>query len=154
MDPTLITLLIGCILWAVLLCYFFIYRRAKDLGAGGKSALIIITFILVPVIGFVLWGQKQSFQRLEELGFEAYQGLGHSFGVATGAGDSSTWLYSLSSSEDALLDFYRNPAKHKGWKLIAEESGGLTFERGNSKMLIRVSDGNVAFLLFDSQKEK
>ncbi len=106
MDPTLIGLLIGCIVWAALLCYFFIYQGAKDLGEGSKSALVIVTLLLVPVIGFVLWGQKQSLQRLEELGFEAYQGLGHSVGVATGAGDSPTWLYSLSSSEDAFLGFY------------------------------------------------
>ena len=105
------------------------------------------------MIGFVLWGQKQFFQRLEEVGTEAYLGLDYRVVVAIGAGENPIWLYWLNRSENSLLGFYRNLAKQKWRKLIAEESGGLAIERGMSKILICASGRNVAFLLFDSQAE-
>ena len=105
------------------------------------------------MIGFVLWGQKQFFKRLEEVATEAYLGLGYRVVVAIGSGENPIWLYWLNRSENSLLGFYRNLAKQKWRKLIAEESGGLAFERGLSKILICASDRNGTVLLFDSQAE-
>jgi len=58
------------------------------------------------MIGSVLWGQKQFFQRLEEVGTEAYLGLGYRVVVAIGAGGNPIWLYWLNRSENSLLGLY------------------------------------------------
>ncbi len=152
MDETLIYFLIGCIAWAALLYYIFVVRKAADLGAGGISALVVVSAVLIPVLGLALWSQSQSFSRLEDLGFEIHEGLDSSVGVATGTGAEPTWLYSLSTSGSAVLDFYRRPVNHKGWTLTSDTSESLVFERGESKMRLQIRNGNAAFLLFDSEQ--
>lgn len=154
MDQALIYFLIGCLTWAALLYYLFVIRKAPDLGAGGKSALVVLTALLIPLIGFALWNQNESHARLEKLGFPVYSGFESAVGVATGAGPEPTWLYALRTSPSAVLNFYRRPENHSGWALVSETSSSLEFKRETRKMRLEVSNGNAAFLLFDSGEAK
>lgn len=151
MDETLIYFLVGCLLWATLLFYIFGVRRAADLGAGGISGLVIVAALIIPVLGLALWSQSQSFSRLEELGFEIYEGLDSSVGVASGTGAEPAWVYSLSTPGSDVLDFYRRPENHRGWKLTADTPMSLVFEQGVSKMSLKISNGTAAFLMFRSE---
>ncbi len=150
MDPKLLYFLIACIAWAALLFYVFQVRQASDLGAGGKAGFVVITALLLPVLGLALWHQGASSSRLEELGFSAYDGLESSVGIATGTGQEPTWLYTLSSSEQALLDFYRQPEHREGWRLTAETQHSLIFERQALKMMVNASEGQAVFQLIDN----
>ena len=154
MNPTVIIFLIVCIAWTALIYYIFFIRRASDLGAGGKSAFVIVVGIIIPILCMSLWSQAQSYNRLEELGFTVYEGLGNSVGMATGVGKSPTWLYSLKTSQERVLEFYRQPRNHKDWKLTSESTNSLEFMRGKLNMLIQANDNNVVFLLFDISEEK
>lgn len=154
MDKTLIYFLGVCIVWAALLYYIFVIREAWDLGAGGKSAIVVLTALLIPLLGLALWNQNESYTRLEELGFAVYQGFENNVGVASGSDPEPTWLYSLSTAPDAALDFYRRPENHSGWELTSETSESLVFERGVWKMRLQVSGGNAAFLLIGPEGAK
>lgn len=153
MDQTLIYFLIGCIVWAALLYYVFLVRKAADLGAGGKSAFVVVSGLLIPLLALALWNQNESHARLQEHGFAVYHGFENAVGVAAGAGSEPTWLYALSTPSDAVLEFYRRPENHSEWQLVSETPDSLAFERGVQKMTLRVSDENAAFLLFTPEKD-
>ena len=137
-----------------MLFYVFIVRRADDLGAHGKSAFIVVSVMLIPVLGFTLWNQAQSKGRLEDLDFGLYQGLGASIGASVDMANDPTLLYSLSGSEEAVLEFCKQPENHKGWRLASETPRGLVFRGGASQMRLHVSNGKVAFLLFRTGEAK
>lgn len=154
MDSRLVYLLIVCVLWAGLLLYVFVLRREPDPGSGGKSGLVVLTAVMIPLLGLALCQQSRSGDRLERLGFAIFPGLRSSVGVATGSSQQGTWLYSLKESAAAALEFYRDPANHRGWKLSSSGADSLIFERGSSKLQLRVSNGHAAFLLFDADAAK
>lgn len=154
MDHTLIYFLLGCVAWAALLFYIFVIRGAADLGAGGKSAIVILGALLIPVLGISLWHQNEAPERLKELGFAFHEGLGSSVGVAAGTGPEPMWVYSLNSPPNSVIDFYRRPENHSGWRLTAESPNSLVFERQTLKMTLQVSDEIAAFLLFSSDKDE
>lgn len=148
MDQTLIYCLIGCVVWAALLYYVFVVRQATDLGAGGRSALVIVLALLIPIIGLALWNQSQSYDRLEQAGFALFPGLGNSVGVAAGNTSNTTWLYSLKAPENNVREFYRQAENHPGWKLTSESADSLVFTNGESTMHLQLGNGNAAFILF------
>lgn len=147
MDPALLWLLFGCAVWAAGLMYFFVVRRADDAGAGGRSAAVVLAGLLVPLITLVLWHQSQSTGRLEDLGVVLHPALGPSVGVATGAGDPATWLYESHEAPERVLEFYRQPSNHPGWRLESEANGMLLFHRGDQQLTLQVSAGKAAFML-------
>lgn len=126
----------------------------QSIGAGGRSALVIVLGLLILALGLALWSQNRSYSRLEHLGFAVFDGLGNSVGVATGGGPDPTWLYSLSVPETEVLDFYRRPENYQDWELTSDSSNALLFERGNLKMRLQIGRGNVAFILNESGEAK
>lgn len=146
MNPTLAMLLIGCLLYAAVLFYVFVVRRERDLGGLGKSGLLVLAGLLVPVIGFVLWHQSQSTARLAGLGFKPYPGFKHSVGVATGMGEAPTWVYAV-DDETAVLEFYKKREHHTAWKLTSENSSMLVFVNGDDELTLSVGNGAAVLML-------
>lgn len=147
MSPALLALLVICLLWFGVLIYVFIIRREPDLGAGGKSALLTIAFLLIPIIGFTLWQQLGSKDRLEQIGFVRYSGLGSSVGVLVGTEEQATWLFTLNEPEITVLDFYKRTENHLGWNLISESSDTLVFEKSERQLTLHVGEGKAVFIV-------
>ena len=101
-----------------------------------------------------MWHQSQSNTRLEKLGFAICPGLDNSVGVSAGNVGDPNWLYSLSTSGEAVLACYRRPENHKGWTLVSDTAGGLLFKRGAARMRLQIGNGNAAFVLFDAAQAK
>ena len=147
MSPVVLFMLMVFLVWATLLAYVYVQRRSADAGAGGRSALLTLMTVLIPVVLLVLWHQHQSVNRLEALGFVPHPGLHNSIGVATGSGAQPVWLFELNAPVADVIDFYRQPQHHAGWQLLAQTSQGLLFERGNSRLAVELSEDKAAFIL-------
>jgi len=148
MELSLIIFLIICAAWAALLYYIFIIKKAPDLGAGGRSGIVVFTFVLIPFLAIVLWSQSGSDDRLAELGITPYPGFVSSVGVATGTGTNPTWIYEVTEEEGTLLDFYKNPDNHQGWTIVSGSGMGIALERGAKKLTIQVNGDKVFFTLY------
>ena len=149
MDPSLLTFLVACVVWFGLLYWVFIVRRASDLGAGGRAAIIVIGTVIVPALVLTLWLQNRSTSQLEALGLGVFHGLENSVGVATGTGEQPTWVYTLNATEADLLNFYRDPGNHVGWAVTASSDDRVELRRKSSILQIHASDGQAVFLLVD-----
>ena len=147
MSPALLSILVVCLILITILFYVFIIRRQQDFLARGKAALLIIAFLIVPILGLTLWNQMLSKGRLAELGFVPYHGLGSSVGVLTGTGDQPMWLFTISETENAVLDFYKRTENRLGWDLVSENPAMLVFENSDSRLTLHVGDGTASFML-------
>jgi hypothetical protein len=145
MDFSLIALLGFCLFFAALLYYVIFVRREEPIGPWGKSGLVILIFLIVPVLIIALWYQAEAERRLEEIGFTPYPGFISSSGVATGSGENPVWVFSLDGDVDAVLDFYKSAENHKGWALVSESESLLMFEREGEALSMFVGAGSVAF---------
>jgi hypothetical protein len=61
-------------------------------------------------------------------------------------GPQSTAILSARADRDALLDFYKQNLKSKGWKIVAqfdqEDGAGITFSKDRQLIQIAVKKGN------------
>lgn len=87
MDLSLIALLGGCLMTAALLYYVIFVRREQPISSWGKSGIVTLMFVLVPVLVIALWFQDGAVNRLEQMGFEPYPGFVSCSGIATGLGE-------------------------------------------------------------------
>lgn len=147
MDLDLIALLGGCLLLAALLYYVIFVRREEPIGSWGKSGLVSLVFVLVPVLLIALWYQSGAENRLKEIGFTPYPGFISSSGVAAGQGKNPIWVFSVEGDLAAVLEFYRRPENHNGWTLVSENEGLLLFRHEKRLVSISANMKSVAFLL-------
>lgn len=145
MSPALVSLLCLCILNAVLL-FYVIYIRQENFGTSwGKAGLISTLFLLIPILVFALWHQNRAEGRLKDLGLAVYPGFASSSGIASGFGDSPTWVFELDTGSSDVIAFYREKENHGEWRIIASNDDSLLFERPGEVLSI-LSDGKaVAF---------
>ncbi len=151
MNQTLIWFVIACLLWVALLYWIFIVRREPDLGAGGRSAIVIVGGLIIPVLIAALWIQSQSVSRLEKLGLTVFDGLGSTVGIAAGIGENPIWVFELDASEADALNFYRDPGNHQSWSLRSSTENSLTLTRGNAQLQIQATSGNATFLVSEPE---
>ena len=147
MDPALIALLGGCLSLAILLYYVIFIRRDGAVGSWGKSGLLTLLFVLIPVLVIALWNQSGAESRLALIGLSPYPGLTSSSGVATGQGKNPVWVFSVEGGAEPALKFYSHPENHKGWTLVSKSKSLLLFKSEGKTLVISANAESMAFML-------
>jgi hypothetical protein len=147
MDSSLIALLGGCLLMAALLYYVIFVRREHLIISWGKSGLVSLVFVLVPVLLIALWFQSGAENRLERIGFKPYPGFVSSSGIATGLGEKPFWVFSVEGGAETVLEYYRQPENRNGWALVADTESLLLFEREGKSVAVSSLGDSVAFTM-------
>ncbi len=147
MDLSLIALLAGCLLLAGLLYYVIFVRREHPVSPWGKSSLVTLVFLLIPVLLIALWYQAGAQDRLVQIGFTPYPGFVASSGVATGLGERPVWVFSVDGGAEPVLEFYRRPDNRKGWVLVSDGRSLLLFEREGKSVAVSAVADSVAFTM-------
>lgn len=147
MDTALIALLAGCLVLAALLYYVNYVHPQEPTGHWGKSGLINLMLVLVPVLVIALWFQDGAEDRLAELGLTPYPGFVSSSGVATGAGESPVWVFSVEGDPEQVLAFYRRAENRAGWSLHSESGSLLLLEKEGRLLSVAASPGSVAIMV-------
>ena len=99
MDHTLIFLLIFSLALAVVSYYFGIHRPLPVGAWRSQSAFVVLTFMLIPILVYVLVDQSGAIGRLEGTGIRAHPGIKESVGIANGKGDNPTWVFEVQAGE-------------------------------------------------------
>ncbi len=111
------------------------------------AGLVVLMFLLAPVLLIVLWLQADSARKLSDAGFPPHPALGSSMGVATGVGENPVWVFSIEGDRAAIVQFYRDPANHLGWRRVSDSKDMLIFESDGRRMSLFVSDDSAIFAL-------
>lgn len=120
MDDTLIFLLIGFVLIDIQAYYFGFISPPPILAWLQQACFTVFTFLLIPLLIYVLYSQAGSVGRLEQHGIESHPAIQHAIGIANGLGENPTWVFQLNSDEDNLLAFYKQSLSSAKWKLTEE----------------------------------
>ncbi len=147
MDTSLIITLIVLLLFAWSLYYYLFIKRESDFFYLGKSGLVIIMLMIVPILVTVLYYQAGAKDRLSASGFPPHSSFGSSVGVAAGTGENPIWMFSTELEKQAIIDFYEQEQNHQGWKLEGEDEKWLTFVKNDKKMRINISNDTVLFMI-------
>ena len=140
MQNSLIWILVFCLAWAPIAFYFGFLRPAKTGAWQHQAALIIDLFLLVPIIGFVLFQQSGAIKRLELEGFSAHPSILESVGLTNGAGTEPEWVFEAAESSEEILDYYRASQSRPEWTLTTDSEVILILRRGEQRMTIAASD--------------
>ena len=147
MDTSLIITLIVLLLFAWSLYYYLFIKRESDFFYLGKSGLVIIMFMIVPILATVLYYQAGAKDRLSATGFPSHSSFESSVGVAAGTGDNPIWMFSTELDEAVIIDFYKQEQNHKGWELSSENEEWLIFTKKDKKMRINISNNTALFMI-------
>lgn len=147
MDISLIITLLLLLLFASALYYYFFMKRVPDVFHLGKSALVIIVFMIIPILVTVLYYQAGAKDRLNAIGFTPHSSFSSSVGVASGTGENPIWMFATESDKELLVDFYKHEKNYKEWKLSEENDEWLVYTKDNKKMRININNDTVLFMM-------
>ena len=147
MDTSLIITLSALLLFAWALYYYLFIKREPDFFFLGKSGLVIIMFLIVPILATILYYQAGAKDRLKKSGFTPHSSFESSVGVAVGTGDNPIWMFSTELDKASIIDFYKQEQNHQGWKLEGEDEKWLTFTKNDKKMRINISNDTALFMI-------
>jgi len=147
MDTSLIITLIVLLLFAWSLYYYLFIKRQSDFFYLGKSGLVIVMFMIVPILVTVLYYQAGAKDRLSTTGFPPHSSFESSVGVAAGTGDNPIWMFSTELDKASIVDFYKQKQNHQGWELSSEDEKWLIFSKKNKNMRINITNSTVLFMI-------
>jgi len=147
MDTSLIITLTVLLLFAWSLYYYLFIKRVSDFFFLGKSGLVIIMFMIVPMLATVLYYQAGAKDRLSAIGFTPHSSFGAAVGVASGTGDNPIWMFSTEFDKKAIINFYKQEQNHKDWEAVSEDEKWLTFTKKDKKMRINISKDTALFII-------
>ena len=101
-----------------------------------QSSFIVLSFLLIPLLVYVLYTQAIAISRLDAYGVKAHPAIKESIGIGNGAGNDPTWLFKLESTEEDALQFYGKASNTEAWKLVDANDLFLTFKQGEKNMTI------------------
>ena len=142
MQSSLIFLLIFSLLLALQGYYFGFYRPPPVLAWLAQSAFVIATFMLVPILVYVLIMQSGAIGRLQVAGIRPYPGIQESIGIANGKGDNPTWMFEVQASSAEINEFYRTAENIGDWSFHSDDGIYLRFRRNDKVMKIAFRDGH------------
>jgi hypothetical protein len=141
MENSLLYLLIFSLALALQGYYFGIYRPLPALAWLAQSAFVIATFMLMPILVYVLVEQSGAIKRLESTGIQPYPGIKESVGIANGKGDNPTWMFEVQASSAEINEFYRATENTGDWSFQGDDGIFLRFRRNDQVMKIAFRDG-------------
>jgi len=147
MDLSLIALLGGCLLLAALLAYVIFVRREHLIVSWGRSGLVTLLFMLIPLVVISLWYQAGAETRLEQIGFTRYPGVVSSSGLAVGLGENPVWVFTVEGDAERALDFYRRAENRRGWALVSEGASLLLFEREGRLLAVSADPDSLIIMM-------
>ncbi|MDH3903453.1 MAG: hypothetical protein OEU84_11105 [Xanthomonadales bacterium] len=142
MDHTLIFLLIFSLALAVVSYYFGIHRPLPVGAWRSQSAFVVLTFMLIPILVYVLVDQSGAIGRLEGTGIRAHPGIKESVGIANGKGDNPTWVFEVQASGAEINEFYRAAENIGDWSFQSDDGIYLRLRRNDRVMKIAFRDGH------------
>ena len=142
-DSSLIFLLIGFILINVQAYYFGFVNPPKTSAWLQQSSFIILTFLLIPILGYIIYSQAGSISRLEAHGIEAHPAINNAVGFNNGYDKNQTWVFELTSKEQNVLSFYKQSMSTSKWKLVEETELYLRYKQEGRLLTIahRIAPG-------------
>ena len=149
MQRDLVLLLLFCLLMAGVSFYLGFIRPPRVVAWLSQAAFLVFTFMLAPILVYVLWQQGGAVERLEALGFAAHPSIVEAVGIANGVGERPVWLFRASDEAAAVLDFYRRGDKRRDWTLKTDGGSMLIFTRSGEKVTVAASQrGGHTSLMF------
>jgi hypothetical protein len=85
-----------------------------------QASFILLTFLLIPLLIYILYSQGGSINRLEKYGIKAHPKIQHVIGNGNGYGENPTWIFQLGSNEGNVLAFYKQLLFSSQWKLTED----------------------------------
>jgi hypothetical protein len=120
--------------------YFGLYRPVAVLPWLAQSTFVIATFMLIPILVYVLATQSGAIARLENVGIRPYPGIKGSVGIANGRGDNPTWVFEVQGSSKAIREFYRSAENTGNWSFQGDDGIYLRFSKNDQIMKIAFRD--------------
>jgi len=121
-DSSLIVLLIAFILINIQAFYFGFINPPKTSAWLQQSSFIVLTFLLIPILAYIIYSQAGSISRLEAHEIEAHPAISNAVGFNNGYDKNPTWVFELTRNEQNVLSFYKQRISTSKWKLV-EETG-------------------------------
>jgi hypothetical protein len=136
MQNSLILLLILSLALSLQGYYFGFHRPLAVLSWLAQSTFVIATFMLIPILVYVLAMQSGALKRLENAGIRPFPGITESVGIANGKGDSPTWMFKVRASGDEIREFYTSSENTGDWSFQGDDGIYLRFRRNEKLMKI------------------
>ncbi|NCF18602.1 MAG: hypothetical protein GWP63_10195 [Haliea sp.] len=140
MDTSLILLLVFLIAVEIQAFYFGFVSPPRTGAWLQQASFVILSFLLIPLLVYVLYSQAAAASRLGKYGIEAHPAIDSSIGIGNGYGDNPTWIFELKSDGEDILEFYRQDSSRDGWVLVEDNSLLLRFTRESKTMTIASRD--------------
>lgn len=140
MQTSLILLLIFSLVLSIQGYYLGFYRPPAVLAWLAQSTFVIATFMLIPILAYVLFTQSGAIERLESTGIRAYPGIKESIGISTGRGDNPTWVFEVRASSEEVREFYGSKENTGEWSFQVDDGIFLRFTKDGQVMKIAFRD--------------
>lgn len=154
MQTSLLLLLIFSLFLSLQGYYLGFYRPPAVLAWLAQSTFVIATFMLMPLLVYVLVLQSGAIERLESAGIRPFPGIRESVGIATGRGDNPTWVFEVRASSEELREFYGSGENTGEWSFQADDGIFLRFTQNEQVMKIafrdNVSSDTLIYMIEDS----
>ena len=140
MQNSLILLLILSLALSLQGYYFGFFRPTSVLAWLQQAAFVISTFMLMPILVYVLVSQSGAIERLENTGFRPYPGIRESVGFGNGRGDNPTWVFEVHANSGEIREFYSSAENTGDWSFQADDGVYLRFRKNDLTMKIAYRD--------------
>jgi hypothetical protein len=137
MQNSLLLLLIFSLVLSLQGYYFGFYRPLAVLSWLAQSTFVIATFLLIPILIYVLVTQAGAIERLENSGIRPFPGIKESVGIANGKGDNPTWVFEVQASSDEIREFYRSAENTGDWSFQGDD--GINMRFSNNDRLLKIA---------------
>ena len=154
MQGSLIFMLLVCFVLSLQGYYFGFFRPLAVLAWLAQSTFVISTFLLIPILIYVLVSQSGAIERLENTGIRPYPGIVESIGLGNGWGDNPTWMFEVHANSGEVREFYSSPENTGDWSFQGDDGIYLRFRKNDLVMKIAFSDNwSSDTLIYKIEKE-
>jgi hypothetical protein len=140
MQNSLLLLLIFSLVLSLQGYYFGFYRPLAVLSWLAQSTFVIATFLLIPILIYVLVTQAGAIERLESIGIRAFPGIKESVGIANGRGDNPTWVFEVQAGSDEIREFYISAENTGDWSFQGDDGINMRFSKNDQLLKIAYRD--------------
>jgi hypothetical protein len=138
-DPTLITLLTLFVAGALITFHLGFRHPASSYEWRIKAGFVVLTFMLIPVVTYVLATQRGATERLSSAGIAPLPSIRHAVGIAAGQGQRPVWVF-RTDDEAEDVTFYDDPGTRMGWEIVERGPISLILRRGDERMSVTLSE--------------